>query len=231
MSQVPQAPRVFCNERSIDCNGIRKFRPVVGLFKRLGQVMKFRSIALAAVAVASFGAQAGVLSTYQPWDDFQPDTKGIDGVKFNVVSQNGVTVALGAHAYKNGVNLANNGVDTFYAKGGIFSPEDPGYAYANWAFDFAWHLGSCTNSSVVLKADVDPTANVNLVTLFNTSSAPGTFFESWNMEMPFINTLLGYDFNPNATTSTRFSLEIRDNNGSLALSEITVKVPEPASMA
>ena len=48
--------------------------------------MKFRSIALAAVAVASFGAQAGALSTYQPWDDFYPDAKGIDGVKFNVVS-------------------------------------------------------------------------------------------------------------------------------------------------
>lgn len=194
--------------------------------------MKFRSIALAALAVASFGAQAGALSTYKPWDDFQPDQKGIDGVKFNVVSQNGVTVALGAHAYKNGVNLANNGVDTFNAQGGIFSPDDPGKAYANWSFDFAWDLGSCTNCSVVLKADVDPTAGVNLVTLFNSSSAPGTYFESWNMEMPFINTLLGgYDFNPDAVTSTRFSLEIRDGSGALANSEITVNVPEPDSMA
>ena len=197
--------------------------------------MKFRSIALAAVAVASFGAQAGALSTYQPWDDFYPDAKGIDGVKFNVVSAQGVTVAMGAHAYKNGVNLANNGVDTYYAKGGIFSPDDPGKAYANWSFDFAWDLGGCTTCNVVLKVGTATLFDTSIpgvnALLFGGSTVPDDYFQSWNMEMGFMNAALGSDFDPNAATSTKFSLEIRDSGRALAGSEITVNVPEPGSMA
>ena len=67
--------------------------------------MILRSIALAAIAAASTGAQAALV-TYAPWDTAYA-SHGLAGVLFDVNTANGVTVALGAHAYKNGVSLPN----------------------------------------------------------------------------------------------------------------------------
>jgi hypothetical protein len=192
----------------------------------------FRSLAisLAVLAATSSGAHAA-LTTYAPWDTVSV-ASGLDGVLFNVQSANGVTVALGAHAYKNGVLLPNNGTDTYYAQNGIF-PGEPAKNYANWSFDFAWDLGNCNGCSVALQVDTDPTAGVNLVTLFDSLQIPSVYFESWNMEMSFMNAALGgYDFNPFAPSSTAFELVVRSATGAtLVDSGITVNVPEPGTLA
>lgn len=188
--------------------------------------MILRTIALAAIAATSIGAQAA-LTTYAPWDAVDGGGTGLAGVQFNVVSANGVTVALGAHAYKNGVLLPNNGVDTYYAQSGIYVPDGKGRA--NWSFDTMYSLGNCTSCSVWLGIDKDPTAAVNMV-VGNISAYP-TNPESWNMEWASITASV-YDFNPFGASSTAFSLEIRDAAGdTLAKSDITVNVPEPGSLA
>lgn len=191
--------------------------------------MKLRTLALAALATASFGAQAA-LTTYAPFNAALPN---LNGVLFNVQTVDGVTVALGAHAYKNGVFLPNNGTDTYYAQNGTYTGESN---RANWSFDFAWNLGTnCAGCSVALLADKDPTAGVNLVELFATTpgqTTPLVYSESWNMEMAFINDLLGYNFNPFAPSSTAFELVVRNaNGGTIVGSDITVNVPEPGTVA
>jgi PEP-CTERM motif len=201
----------------------------------MGETMLLRSAVLAALAVTSIGAQAA-LSSYAPWD-IAYTANGLAGVQFNVQSAEGVTVAMGAHAYKNGVSLPNNGIDTFYAQNGLFAAD--GKNQANWSFDFAWNLGSCTACRVFLGVDKDPTAAVN----YGIAEITGypTNPESWNMEMSFITA--SYDFNPFVASSTGFELFVTGPTGlyptgagptapgPLVKSEITVNVPEPASLA
>jgi len=189
--------------------------------------MKIRSIALAAIAAASFGAQAAPLTTYAPWE-VAYTANGLSGVLFNInTNANGAVLALGAHAYKNGVSLANNGTDTFNANSGIYLPD--GKSYANWSFDFGFSLGNCTSCTVWLGIDKDASAGVDLVFGNVTTFAPNP--ESWNMEMGFITAGV-YDFNPYAASSTAFSLQLRDATGAvLTQSDITVNVPEPGSLA
>lgn len=190
--------------------------------------MKLRVLALAAIAATSISAQAG-LTTSSTWETVSPGT-GLSGVLFNVQSAGGVTVALGAHAYKNGVNLANNGIDTFYADSGTYAPDGKGYA--NWSFDFAWDLGNCVGCTVTLQADKDPSAGTNFVTLFTATEPAKIFAESWNMEMGFMNSLLGYDFDPSSPSSTAFRLNVNNaNGGEIVSSNIAVNVPEPGSLA
>lgn len=199
--------------------------------------MKLRSIALAAIAAASFGAQAAPLTTYAPWDAAYP---GIAGVMFNVASASSVTLALGAHAYKNGVSLPNNGTNTFYAQSGTYAPD--GLNRANWSFDFfvSGSGATCNGCTVSLLVDTDPTASSTLVQLFKLPVNTGN--DSWNMEMNFGaggfaglpgNLLQNtYNFNPFAASSTAFALELNDASGNeLVRSDITVNVPEPGSLA
>lgn len=206
--------------------------------------MKFRSIALAAIAVASFGAQASPLTTYAPWEASDGNGTGLKGVLFNVNTAGGVTVALGAHAFKNGVSLPNNGTNTYYAQGGTYLGPPAEANRANWSFDFAWNLGTnCQGCTVALQVDTNAGAGVNLVDLFNSSLVqPSMSGESWNMEMNFGagnfallpgNILQGtYDFNPFGASSTAFALVVRSAaGGELVRSDITVNVPEPGSLA
>ncbi|MDE2299695.1 MAG: PEP-CTERM sorting domain-containing protein, partial [Burkholderiales bacterium] len=140
----------------------------------------------------------------------------------------GVTVALGAHAYKNGVALPNDGTNTFYAQNGIYVPDGKGYA--NWSFDFGFNLGSnCTGCKVLLGIDKDPSAGVNLVFGDITNHLPN--LESWNMKMGFITSGV-YNFDPYSASSTAFSLKVLDSAGNIIThSDITVNVPEPSSLA
>jgi hypothetical protein len=174
--------------------------------------MKLRSIALAALAAVSFGAQA-TLTTYAPWDTAY-SANGLAGVLSNVQSANGVTVALGAHGYKNGASLANDGVNTYYANSGIY-PGEPTKNYANWSFDFAYDLGNCQTCDVLLSIN----GQEGKVTGFGPNS--------WNMEMGF----LGLNFDPFSPSSTAFGLRIVDGKDELVGSDITVNVPEPGSLA
>jgi len=197
--------------------------------------MKLRSLALAALAATSISAQAG-LTSYAPWDAAYT-ANGLGGVQFNVQTNGGATVALGAHAYRNGATLANNGTDTFYAQSGVYGA-GPDPSYANWSFDFAWNLGTnCSGCTVHLLVDKDPTAAAFFVDLFtlNAGFAPlitaSQIQESWNMEMVFMTGLV-YDFNPYAPSSTGFALQVLDGNNALVVgSDITVNVPEPESLA
>jgi len=191
--------------------------------------MKIVRLALAALAFTSLSAHAG-LTTYAPWDTALP---GLAGVQFNVQSSttasrnlNG-TIAMGAHGYKNGVTLGNDGVSTYYAKGGMYETNR-----ANWSFDYAWDISKCIGCSVQLWVDVDPTTGVDFKQLALVSPTAQTYAESWNMEMAFIDGAL-YNFDPFSPSSTVFSLRLigGQNNGILARSDITVNVPEPGSMA
>lgn len=202
--------------------------------------MIIRSVALAAaLAASSLGAQAA-LTSFAPWDAAFAGN-GLAGVQFDVNSANGVTLALGAHAYKHGVNLPNDGVRNFYAQPGTY-PGEPNRA--NWSFDFAVTMATsanCTGCTVSLFVDTDPSGLMNLVRLFQLPVGNGA--DSWNMEMDFgtpggFALLPGnllqstYDFDPNGPSSTAFSLVLSDSNGrALTSSDITVNVPEPGSLA
>ena len=184
--------------------------------------MKLRHLALAALAFTSLSAQAA-LTTYAPWDAQYPT---IAGVQFNVQSGGGTTLALGAHPYKSGVTMANNGVDTYYANGGLYEANR-----ANWSFDYAWDLGACTDCTVRLFVDIDPGTGTNMKELALENPTANTYFESWNMEMTFIDGLL-YNFDPFTASSTAFLLQVYSAAGSaINGAQILVDVPEPASLA
>ncbi len=217
--------------------------------------MKFKLLALAGLAAASLSSHAA-LTTYTPWQNYWPNQgnqgNGIDNVLFNVVSSGGVTVAMGAHGYKNGELLPNNGVDTYSAQSGTYTGEPN---RANWSFDYAWDFGTACDASCIvsLYIDTDASAGENFVKLFSLVNAPVTVggttypapkqgFGSQNMEMDlgagnfallpgnaFVGS--GFNFNPFAASSTAFWLEISNANGVIAESEITVNVPEPTSLA
>jgi len=192
--------------------------------------MLLRSISLAVLATFSIGAQA-TLTTYAPWNT-QYSANGLNGVLFDVetgITSTGasVTVALGAHAYKNGAYLPNNGVDTFYAETGTYAPD--GKNYANWSFDFGWDISSCSTCDVFLRIDIDPTAAETFVEA-NVSSIYGlsVWNESWNMEMGFLS---GIGFDPFSASSTGFELVVREGQSDVVRADITVNVPEPATLA
>ncbi|MES2538050.1 MAG: PEP-CTERM sorting domain-containing protein [Pseudomonadota bacterium] len=183
--------------------------------------MKVRHLVLAALAASSFSAHAALVN-YAPWDTTYPN---IAGVQFNVNTSNGVTVAMGAHAFKNGVSLPNDGISTYYAKSGLYEP-----LRANWSFDFAWNLENCSTCTVQLLVDKDPTIGVDFVTLLSTAAGAAPLYESWNMEMNFMDSDV-YNFDPYSASSTAFRLQVSDANGVLVASDITVNVPEPGSIA
>ena len=186
--------------------------------------MLLRSLACAAIAATSFGAQAA-LTTYAPWDAVDGGGSGLAGVLFNVQTANGVTVALGAHGYKNSILLPNNGNDTYYARAGLYQPAGS-FPRANWSFDTMFNLGTCTTCKVFLGIDTDPTAGVTYAVGEITSHINP---ESWNIEFAAFNALL---FNPFSPSSTGFELFVTNAAGErLVTSEITVNVPEPGTMA
>jgi hypothetical protein len=180
--------------------------------------MKLRALAFAAIAALSFNANAA-LTSYTAWDNQYP---ALAGIQFNVATAaNGATIGMGAHRYTNGLDMPNNGIDTFYGTPGLTKP-----LRANWSFDYAWDLTGCSGCSVVLFVDTDPGAGVTFAQL------PITGPDSWNMEMDFMSAALGYNFDPFSASSTAFSLRLMGaTGGQLAVSEITVNVPEPGSMA
>ncbi|MDB5933113.1 MAG: hypothetical protein JWQ01_457 [Massilia sp.] len=180
--------------------------------------MKPRHLALAALAALSFNANAA-LTPYAAWDAAYPL---LAGIQFNVVTaSNGASIGMGAHPYIYGLTMPNNGVDTYYARSGLSNP-----LRANWSFDYAWDLNGCSTCTVDLLVDTDPGAGVTFVNL------PITGMDSWNMEMSFMAAALGgYNFDPFSPSSTTFRLRLLDGQRELAISDITVNVPEPGSLA
>jgi hypothetical protein len=186
-------------------------------------MMLRHTLAAACLALTSMAAHADLMTLGAPWPP--GGSSGLDGVLFNVVNANGVMVALGAHDYKNSATMANDGQSVFYGMSGLYVPDGKGYA--NWSFDFAWNLGSCVGCQVILSADSDPSAGVNLVSS-NVSALGNTYADSWNLEMSFIP----FAFDAFDPSSTQFDLQVVSANGAvLAQTDITVDVPEPGSLA
>ncbi len=170
------------------------------------------------------------LQSISSWDTAYPS---IAGVQFNAAQSNGVTVALGAHAYKNGVLLPNDGVSTYYAPTGTYLAEDR----ANWSFDFLIDAGnycvSCLRAR--LEMDSDPSAAQNFIG-FGDLPLPAAFgADSWNMEMDFLETLLGA-FDPDADGIYDFRLAVFDTDAptsamvSTSIRVVVGTVPEPGSL-
>lgn len=187
-----------------------------------------RLTAVAALMAVSFSAQAG-LTTLTGGDWPPAGSSGLQDVLFNKqTSAGGAMVAIGAHAYKNGAFLANDGVRNFYAQSGTYAPD--GKNYANWSFDFSYNLGAnCTGCKVFLGVDSDPTAGVNFVDGELTAAFGPVALNSWNMEMDFLS---AFNFDPFSASSTDFRLYVTDASGArLVSSDITVNVPEPGALA
>ncbi|MFG6415247.1 PEP-CTERM sorting domain-containing protein [Roseateles sp. DC23W] len=188
-------------------------------------------VAIAGALMTPMASQAGltVLTTADGWPPL--GSKGLEGVQFTTDSAGGVKVAMGAHPYISGVTMPNDGVRTYYGESGLSNP-----TRANWSFDLVYDISVCNGCKVFLGVDIDPTASVQYVDLdLLAGGAPATrYAESLNMEMAFLNTMLGYDVNPFVTTATDFRLHVRDATGArLASTDIivAVNVPEPASLA
>lgn len=194
-------------------------------------------VAAAVFALAPFAAQAA-LTTMSPPDWPPVPSTGLETVQFNRVNigANGAFVAMGAHGYKNGPTLPNDGVSVFFAQSGIY-PGEPTKNYANWSFDFSFNTAGCTACNVFLEVDTDPTDGVTYNELLNLSAIyGGRGSDSWNMEMIFINPLLeGYNFDPFSASSTAFRISMVEgsslNDPLLGAAAITVNVPEPGSVA
>jgi hypothetical protein len=199
--------------------------------------MKLRLLALAVLAATSFSASAG-LTTFQPWDDAM--NNGTDGVLFNVktssASGSAYTIALGAHAYKNGVYLPTND-NTFTAPLGVYMPDGKGRA--NWSFDFAYDLAGCVDCTVALVLD-NPNDAKTPYTFALTGFGDTTFgtvhMDSWNLNFDFLNTALAFPFDASSPSTTNISLVVTSGSGDTArvldTAAITVNaVPEPGSLA
>jgi PEP-CTERM motif len=190
-----------------------------------------KMFALAAfTAMAPFAANAA-LTTLTVADGWPPvGSSGLSAVLFNAVADNGVKVAIGAHAYKNSAYLPNDGERNFYAQSGVYAPD--GKNYANWSFDFVYDIRGCQGCKVWLGIDTDSSAGVSYTDIDLLSfGLPTMLAESWNLEMSFLTTP-GFNFNPYLPSSTDFRLFVTSAAGAtLASTDITVHVPEPASMA
>lgn len=158
-------------------------------------------------------------------------SSGLEDVLFNIQTVGPATLALGAHGYKNGPLLPNDGEKVFYAQLGTY-PNEPNRA--NWSFDLYFDNG-CGNCSVILRIDIDPSAGTNFVEAnLTTLLGVETFRDSWNLEMPEFAAI---NFDPFTPSITNFELVLRRNNETtdLGKTEIVVMagyaVPEPASLA
>lgn len=211
---------------------MKKFKQMIG------------GLAVAATVGLVSGTANAALVISPTWDALY-GSNGLAGVKFNIAQSGNMYVGLGAHRYVNGVNMGNNGVDTFYGESGLFPnpPVPPGQQRANWSFDWIYDTTGCATCNVFIQFDQDwQTSNVNFTQEFllnggNPLGAPPTGFgapqrfgaDSWNMMMGFLSPL---GFDPNGPSSTAFQLTLRDAQGGfLARSTITVNVPEPGSLA
>ena len=210
--------------------------------------MIFRSLVLAAVAAVSFSAQAGLmtitnfnLSSGAPALTWPPvGSTGLAGVLFNGNTSGEDSVALGAHAYRNGLIPIGDtdGISIFNASPGRFG-SGPNPLYANWSFDFSYLIGAACNGcfttlSITTTDFAHGTRSLGLDGS-KVSSPPSSYDDSWNMEMGFLSSL---NFDPFASSSTHFVLGVNAPGHSVVSTDITVnvvgannKVPEPGTLA
>lgn len=172
-------------------------------------------------------------------------SSGLDQVQFNVQSAAApgstasapgtVQVALGAHPYKNGATMPNNGIDTFYANTGFYGAEDR----ANWSFDFSIDARSCQSCAARLMVDIDPSSSQTWKSFGLWPVGGALVADSQNLEMNWVELLFGNDFDPNAVGEYNLRLGLVDlsnpDGATVAETAINVvvsnRVPEPTSLA
>ena len=189
-----------------------------------------KKLLAAAVAVISFGADAApiTLATLTPWDNtVYVMNHGINGILFNTTSNRaGQYVAVGAHRGVNGVSMPNDGISTFYSTPGQINASHP-----NWNFDFAFNFGNCVSCAAFM--DITSGALNSTFQLGFPDDIALIDGGKGNSESILFGFLPG--FNPNAGSITNFTIRMVDNGGAAPLevlrSDITVSVPEPASLA
>ena len=214
--------------------------------------LKMKQIASAVLLMASLSSHAA-LTTLTPADGWPPlGSTGLQDVLFNVSSGGGVKVATGAHNYKEGALMANDGVDKFYANPG-FSP-NPNTSFARWSYDYVVNYGTGKLGDYVttFSFDIDPTDGVSY---FNTSFSSANcgaiptaggpvsicglsvLADSQNPVFVYAQLALlgsGFTFDPTAVGNYGFKVSVTAPNSTsfgAVSSAITVDVPEPASLA
>lgn len=196
-----------------------------------------RFLCVAVWCLGFVGSSHAALSTSTTWDTLYP---GIAGVQFNQDGGNGVTIGLGAHGYKNGILLPNDGVSTFYAQPGLYPEANPADGRANWSFDFFVDLTGYVTSGVYVELlmDSDPSAAQNM--MGGMQPVPGALFgDSWNLEMDLLEAFMGVPFDPNANGIYDFRLSLFEtDNPDVAMLTTSIRVivgeqevPEPGMLA
>ena len=206
--------------------------------------MRFTAPRLAVAGLLMAAAASAHANTFGPVSPAWTVGSGQPNGGFNVAEDRGVQIGLRAQERFVGI-APNNGIDTYYAAPGVSTPPAGGN-YATWNFDFSLNYGTAQlqDYRTTLTIDVDPTAAVDEKTIdFNTIETLlglSLYQDSWNLGMDFLETALGYSFDPNATGTYDFALRVFDNEGSEFLnSTIHVvvgrdsggTVPEPAGLA
>lgn len=208
-------------------------------------------LASLALLGASFMAHASLTTLPAGWPP--AGSTGLEGVQFNVSTNGavGVAVALGAHAYKEGATMPNDGISTFYAKTG-YSPV-PDTTFARWSLDFSIDYGRNTlnDFNTVFYFDIDPSAATHYVSFElnsgNVEDILGVGAGSLNVLADSQNPVFffgelaalgsGFDFDPLASGDYDFRVRLFAPNSDLVLAASTVTVitsndvPEPGSLA
>lgn len=211
----------------------------------------YRSLAGLALLSGALAAHASLSTLPAGWPP--AGSSGLEGVQFNINTNDtrGVAVALGAHAYKEGATMPNDGISTFYAKTG-YSPV-PDTSFARWSLDFSIDYGRATlaDFNTVFYFDIDPTAATNYI-MFELNAgnvddvlglgAGGLHVLADSQNPVFFYDELaalgsGFNFDPLAGGNYDFRVRLYAANSDLVLATSTIKVvaandvPEPASLA
>jgi hypothetical protein len=207
--------------------------------------MKKNLIGVAIAMALATQAHAALVTLSSPaWPPV--GSSGLENVQFNVgtgvatgtlTAPSPVMVALGAHPYKNGATMPNDGISIFTAPLGSYMAEDR----ANWSFDFAYSAGACLTCTVLLEMDSNPGVGITMVN-FGAQPVTGASGDSWNMRMNLLETLMSNTtFDPNTGGQYDFRMTMFDGQGQnavmLATTAITVitgdgaQVSEPQSLA
>ncbi len=210
--------------------------------------MKKYLAALAALvmALATTSASANLTTLSAP--NWPPaGSTGLEGVQFNVQTAtvpgspaSSVQVALGAHPYKEGATMPNDNIMKYYASPGFYN-NDPLTDRARWSFNIAIDARDCAICIANLWVDIDPSAGQDYRTFGNWAVGGQVVQDSLNSEMNIIETLLGFNFDPNANGQYDFRLTMSEDTGNripFLGADITIvvgdgpsQVPEPPTLA
>jgi len=138
---------------------------------------------------------------------------------------NTITLALTAHNRYSNPPLVNNGAGTFFATPGINDGLEGQSLGPTWNFglyiELAAAIGNTEVYNYALRYGNNTTDTFTTLPIPGGSSS-GIFQDSWNLTMPFLNTIA---YNPNAPAQYAFELQAFNSAGALlGTSAINVNV-------